>query len=292
MMKKEQFPNFRTQKQHRFGRSIRILLAFMLSLLVFGGASFFYMLHSYDYDLSRLLPQADSTSVTDKKTPPPSGVGNAVFLLVCRTEEGEDPFLTALLFADIQNAVIHAAVIPPKTLLPCEGGIQRMDAQFEKGGIPQLRAALEAEYERKIDRYLLLDSQNLQGILQQLGGVRLNIPERIDHRSEGLTLLLIQGEQTLRSDSLLKYMRYLNLQAEKNSLPQAQLLCTALSQYLNKANVEKGESIYQTIVNSADCDITVLDFAAAQKSLEFLADPNSGFSVKPYGTVLEFPHEQ
>ena len=289
-MKKEQFPNFRTQKQHRFGRSIRILLAFVLSLLIFGGASFFYMLRSVDYDLKRLLPQEENpTEATDAKTPPPPGVGSATFLLVCRTEKGKEPFLTALLFADVQNAVIHAAVIPPKTLLPCEGGIQRMDAQFEKGGIPQLRSALEAEYGRKIDRYLLLDAQNLQSLLQQLGGVRLTIPERVDYRSEGLTLLLIQGEQTLRSDSLIKYMRYLNLQAEKNSFAQTQLLCAALTQYLNKANVDKGESLYQSLVNNADCDVTVRDFAAAKKPLAFFADPNSGFAAKPYGTAAEFP---
>ncbi len=287
-MRRKNRQQFQTDRQRKTGRFLRSFTAFVVSVLLFAAFSLFYMLRSYDYDLSAILERESTTAeTTDPDTPAPAE-GNASFLLCCSTVDGEAErlYFAALVSCEVASRDVSVCVLSPQS----KAGANSLEARYRSGGAVALREALQAQYQLQLDRYLAVNYSGFKSVIQLLGGVEVTVPERVDYRSAELTLLLLPGRQILRGDMLQKYMQYLSAQGEQGFAGQAELLRAMLTQYLTTAKLEQAETLFTQLINVVESDVTILDFTAAQKPLAFLAYEKEPMKITIYDSVQQWNH--
>lgn len=269
---------FKTAKEQKAGRTTRVVLSFAAFVLVFGLLSMLYLLHTYDYDLSGMFAAPEETT-DPQETETAQPLQGSATLLLTAASKNDDLILLALVHVDLGSRQMQLCTLAPQQILLYEGISKSAQTYYTQGGVARVRQALQAQYGIRIDRYLHADETGFKSALNTLGGIRITIEKRIEHREDSLNLVLLAGEQTIKADTMLRYVKYNTLCAQEGVARQAALLEAMLRQYFTQANVAKGEKLYTTLVNALSSDISILDYTSNQKALEYLANTPGGFSV-------------
>jgi len=104
------------------------------------------------------------------------------------------------------------------------------------------------------------------------------VHEQINYRKSDFSIMLIEGEQKLRGDDLLKYMEYCKYIGDEGLDLQSEAVGMMLTQYINADNLAKSDDLFSSIINNVESDITVMDFKSANVALTYIAQ--NGFKVK------------
>lgn len=291
-MAKRTAPNFRTKKQHRAGKTLRITLAFFISVLIFASLSFLYMLHTYDYDPSKILNKREETTQPAQKNPPPQAVEGQTAFLLALTGQNDKLLCTALVYADVTQRTLYICTLSPAQTVLCEGQTVSLEKHLQTGGMPRLSAAVQAKYGCTAERYIAIESSDFRDLVQSLGSIHLMVRERIDYHSSDLTLLLVKGEQSLRADILLKYLQYQATRGTEGLDAQAEVIYAMLEQYFTEENVQKGETLYRLVINLVKSNITAYDFVSNLKALQYLSWKDEPLKLQIVSDPSVFPSRE
>ncbi len=132
---------------------------------------------------------------------------------------------------------------------------------FSLYGDEGLCEAAEKYCNIKIDHRIGSDTEQFKQTVNYFGSVTVDLSESIEYRGR-FNLILMKGSNTLKGDTLYKYLVYTNF-IEGNS---QKIRCSVLEQILinviNPENAVSLDKIYSRLANTIKTDVTIVGFSA------------------------------
>ena len=127
--------------------------------------------------------------------------------------EFERPRTDTMLFLALQPEKSRAALfsIPRDSLIEIPGhGMERLNMAYVYGGYDLTKALVEKIMELPVDRYLMVNFQSFEEMVDLVGGVEVTVDKRMLYKDEsaGLSIDLQPGRQRLNGYQALGYVRY------------------------------------------------------------------------------------
>ena len=173
-----------------------------------------------------------------------------------------------LLRFDPEQEKVSVLSIPRDTRVYIEGyGVKKINHANEYGG-PALTASVASELLGgiKIDRYVRVNVQGVEKLIDALGGVTVNVPKDMKYNdfSQHLYIDLKKGIQHLDGDKALQFLRYRydGLGDISRVQRQQMLMRAAVEQTLKPATVIKVPKILSVIQSHLDTNLTVRELMA------------------------------
>ena len=216
-------------RPHRRRRQILISLGVVVALLVVSASAFGVYAYQHlggnittidDVQVQEDRPAAIAPSVEAAKTP------LNILLIGSDTREGDNGFIggaagpglsdtTMLLHVSADRSRALAVSIPRDSMVDmpsCQTpqgatvapAFRQFNSAYSLGGASCVRRTVEQLTDIRIDHFVVVDFSGFRGMVNALGGVKVNIPEAID---DGLGITFNAGCQTLNGDESLKYVR-------------------------------------------------------------------------------------
>lgn len=287
-MSKRKKLTFKTKAEARKNRQKKILIAFFTFLILFAAASFFILLRSVDYDLGNLFEGREETAAsTDSGDPAlPELSGNANFLAVCVSDEKKFPeeiIFVYVINADLNQKKFRVCSLSANTIAKAgDNALLPLKDHYKNGGIQHLKEAVENLGGIKINKYTLSPGTGFQNAIkavEKTGGLKVYVEQTVNFKNERFSLLLPPGENTINAETLLRYLRYNALQGDRSLDTQAKLMCDMLEKYIDCANREDNEAVFEQLINSTKkTDIRSDDFHKHRRTLQDIAVSKSAFS--------------
>ena len=173
-----------------------------------------------------------------------------------------------LLRFDPKQEKVSVISIPRDTRVYIEGhGVRKINHANKYGG-PALTAAVASELLGgiNIDRYVRVNVQGVEKLIDALGGVTVNVPKDMKYNdfSQHLYIDLKKGIQHLDGDKSMQFLRYRYDEYGDISRVQRQqmLMRSAVEQTLKPATVIKIPKLLAVIQSHLDTNLTVRELMA------------------------------
>lgn len=251
---------FKTEKQDKKGSIMRFIGAFLIFALVFGSISAAVIIKNNDISIKRIFAGEDATDVPEAPETSDAGItqpisGSYNFLLYC----------TDSITGDFHFIVIVTADMDGKTFAvrPLNTENENYVNALKTGGSAELAVEVEKAENITITNYAASDTETFATAVNYMGGLEYAVDNRIEYRTDELTLILTPGNQTIRGDTLMKYFRYCKTLGNEGLKTQGELIAAMLDSYINSENLENGITIYQKLLAKirSDSDISYIEAA-------------------------------
>lgn len=278
---------FLTEKERRAIKAKKFILAFAAFLLAFAVISITYIFKAYHLTLDdfkkpeqeeSLTSEADIQSDTELE-------GKASFILANTDDAGKNIHFIFAVKADLDNGVVKVLPVNPSKKVEVDGKEDTILNHYRRDSIRGLVTAVNCYTGVQADRYAISNESQFKNAINALGGAEVKVKERIDYKSKSFKLSLMPGEQSMKGETLLKYIRYVGTKVGINS--QAQLMCEIISQFISDTYLTAARAYFSEIINSIDSDITIVDFSKSEKLLKAMASEQSKIEYKPVSDVKE-----
>lgn len=238
---------FKTEKQSKTGNTLRFICAFLAFLLVFGSISLFVMMKNNNLSLKDMLKSSsgeeESRTSDDNIIDVPEEIsGSTNFMFYCTDSAQTEIYFISVVTADMDNKTFR--VLPVNT-----DDVDYLN-QLKTNGYRGLESAVEKKLGIKIDKYAASNAETFALAINYMGGLEYNVTERIDYKGKGdFTLILTEGEQTIKGDDLIKFFRYAKHLGTNGMKLQGELVCSMLDSFINSENTEKGLTIFEKVLS-------------------------------------------
>lgn len=207
---------------------------------------------------------------------------------------------------------IHIVPISKYTLSQAGGSSGTLASLYESGGITYLKSAVESAFSITCDKYIKITDDGWKGLVEYFGGTSsYNFPEDLYYKNEETGELTSfsagAATRTLWGDDLRRIITYpLYSDGEKTKLQVVGEVGVSIinSGFLTNSKELKNnlQSIFNTIFNNSDTDITATSFKKVKPAYEYLLEttrspatyrmPKGSWDQSGYFTVdPEFPAE-
>ncbi|MBQ7043056.1 MAG: LCP family protein [Clostridia bacterium] len=262
---------FKTAKQDKRSGMLNFLYAFLAFALVFGSISAVVILKHNDISLEDIFSDKtvavtdnDRTDTLDTVDLNKELSGQANILLYCAQSDASAIHFLIMVDADMDDRTFR--VHPLGTENP-----EYLTA-LSRGGYKELIAAVEKHEGVEIDKYVASNPDTFALAINYMGGLEYTVDERIEYRTDDYTLILTQGDQTIKGETLLKFFKYCKTLGTDGMRRQGQIVCAMIDNFITAENVEKGITIYQKVlskINSAS-DVSYVEMSSALQMLKLL----------------------
>lgn len=255
MRRKKPQLNFASDRQKKRKRLRAFITAFVIFVVLLGGASLFLFLNSIDYDLKNLTGKGqeevtEPEEVTEKVLPQ-IPVEDKTILLTFYTEKDE---LTGLYLitshAQTENITVEAVDVNTQVTIEKTATLRE---HFKNGGMSGLKIAVETHTNKKMDRYIKQSETALKKIVGKVGNVTVNVPSSIHYKGKDFSLFLEQGEQNLTGDLFLKYLYY------ADSKNREEAVCALTKTTLEALLKNSDQTLINFLFNESDTDFSIMD---------------------------------
>lgn len=277
---------FKTAKQDKRSGMLNFLYAFLAFALVFGSISAVVILKHNDISLEDIFSDKtvavtdnDRTDTTDTVDLNKELSGQANILLYCAQSDASAIHFLIMVDADMDDRTFR--VHPLGTENP-----EYLTA-LSRGGYKELIAAVEKHEGVEIDKYVASNPDTFALAINYMGGLEYTVDERIEYRTDDYTLILTQGDQTIKGETLLKFFKYCKTLGTDGMRRQGQIVCAMIDNFITAENVEKGITIYQKVlskINSAS-DVSYVEMSSALQMLKLLCASDER---QPATVILSF----
>lgn len=262
---------FKTAKQDKRSGMLNFLYAFLAFALVFGSISAVVILKHNDISLEDIFSDKTVAVTDNERTDTTDTVdlnkelsGQANILLYCAQSDASAIHFLIMVDADMDDRTFR--VHPLGTENP-----EYLTA-LSRGGYKELIAAVEKHEGVEIDKYVASNPDTFALAINYMGGLEYTVDERIEYRTDDYTLILTQGDQTIKGETLLKFFKYCKTLGTDGMRRQGQIVCAMIDNFITAENVEKGITIYQKVlskINSAS-DVSYVEMSSALQMLKLL----------------------
>lgn len=249
---------FKTGKENKRSDAKRFLAAFLAFALVFGSISAVVIIKHNDLSLKSIFSQKETTSETTQADNSLNTVelsGKTEFLIYCAASDFSEMYFLQLVEADLDNCIINV-----RPLAPDANSYAKI---LQSSGSAGLVAAVEKNENVTVDKYIGSNAETFTLAVNYMDGLKYYVPERIEYRTADFTLILAQGSQTIKGESLIKYFRYCKSLGESGLKLQGKLVCAMLDSYINEENIKNGSKIYQKLLSNLNSNSDISFFEAA-----------------------------
>lgn len=258
---------FNPVKVQKKGRWKWILLGILSFVLVFGAATLFYLSDKLDsFGLGEVMELFEKDSGITDSADSADVSATILFMSVssAKTEESgrNEIYFLVLANADIKSKTVRFCPLPVKD--------SYIDA-YESGSENGICEAVSKEYGTSIDRYVSSNENTFALAINYMGGLQYDVPQRVEYRTKDLTLILTPGKQTIKGESLVKYLKYCK---ENDAARQGDLFCSMVNEYVTEENAEKAMNLYKGVLEElgSNSNISFIDTADNLKYIKLIAE--------------------
>ena len=268
---------FSTEKNTRSLRFRRFAVAFSCFFILLASISFLLLLRHYDFDLSAIASHGDEEKTAEETTtaPAPEVEGVRNYLLICTADRDNSIRFVSIVTADLNRKALNILPLDPAEKVSVTGCNGTFSQQLDYGGTAQLVLAVEKSSGITIDKYVRSTDSDFKSIVNYVGGIEVNVEKQIDIRTPELTAVIAKGPQTMTGDVLLKYIRCF----ENNPEKQAEIISDMIEQKVTVNHLNKADTYYKKIINLAESNISIVDFADMKRSFRALLYDTNSISV-------------
>ena len=181
-----------------------------------------------------------------------------------------------------QNNEIVTTIIPKEIIINVNTQNKNLSDMHIYGGNLMVTKGIENKFDIKIDRFLKINDENLQTIINSFGGINLNNknasiinhPDTEKFIDNNNNIIPIMGNTI--SQLLLKTSSEDNL--EKLYQDKLNLFSEIILQIMEKINNKNIDSIYNSIINITDTNISFYDFEY-RRDLYIQIKDNHGYKI-------------
>lgn len=158
--------------------------------------------------INHTQPQADPEATTG--IPLTKGLDGDLTILACGTD-GSDNLtdVVALIRLDAESGKVYALQIPRDTFIGKDYPTGKINSIYKSKNhdqtIKELKSLIETQLQVPIDRYVLVSLDTVKRVVDEIGGVRMDIPEQINYLPGKV---LYPGEQLLDGDKSIWVIRH------------------------------------------------------------------------------------
>lgn len=273
---------FKTDKEQAGRRKLTFGLFFGIGTVMLACVCLLLLLKEYDFDVDNIIGRVSETSETSNESTEqvvkPEGKAN--FLLLCSDDAGEKVHHVAILSVDLGKAKMTIKTVDAKKKVTVNSLTGDLSKQLSHGGMTQVVTAVEKLTETDISRYIRATDTSFKGLVKVFGGVPCTVDKKISYSVDGVGYIIEKGTQTLTADMSYKYMYYLSQQNENMPEKMSEFLTDMLCAFMTQSNFGRIDSIYKSLVNILDTDISAYDFANNKANLGYLIENFEGQKAK------------
>lgn len=292
MFKRNKNNTFRTQKQAMNDETKRFFAIFFSCVLLVLLISCLAILSKYDFNIKSAVSGEAETETTTEVTESgiPEVYGDKTYFFWCAEEDRSGIHFAWLVNIKMPERVMKVYTVTPETVVDVNGVATSLESIYAKSGENELAAAVESATGIKLDGYAGSDGDSFKTMINNFSGVDITVPEQVEYRGEGLTLILIKGKQNMKGDTLYKYMLYLESLGAKGRSMQANVLTEIFESVFKPSYLNRTSSIFSKISNTLRTDLTIVDFSQAEEAVKILME--HGFvAMKTVDSPEEFTAE-
>ncbi len=273
---------FNPVRVHKKGGWKLILVSFLVFLLVFGGGILVYLSTKVDsFSIDKIMSVFEKDDESENPSVEEGKVTNILFMSVSSAEtletgEREIYFIVLGKLNSNSNQVKFCPLQVKNSYI----------SAFESGGANDVVKQIESEYSIDIHRYVSSNENTFALAVNYMDGLEFDVPQRVEYRTKDLTLILTPGKQTIKGESLLKYLKYFKAQGLSG---QGELFCAMVEDYFDEKNIADPMKVYKGVLSelSGNSDITFVDCADNIETLEKIAQNESTKAVST-SSIEEF----
>ncbi|MCR4442623.1 MAG: LCP family protein [Peptococcaceae bacterium] len=152
--------------------------------------------------------------------------------------------------------------IPRDTRVRIKGSWDKVNAAYAYGGVELTKKTLSDFLDVEIDRYVLADFKSLVKLVDELGGIEVDVPVRMYVPLEGIDLQ--PGRQHLNGEQVLAYTRFRGTsEGDIGRVKRQQQVITLLAEKVLKAqNLAKLPQFISIFQKDVKTDLTVKEMGA------------------------------
>ncbi len=270
---------FSTRKQSMSNETKRFFGIFFTGVALVLVVSCLVILSKYDFNVkSAVSGEAETQTTTQvQETGIPEVRAEKKYLFWCASEDRQSVHFAWLVNVKMPERKLMIYTLKPETVAQVNGNAMSLENVYAKYGEVRLAEAVESASGIELDGYIGSTEDSFKNMINYFGGVDVTVPEQVEYRGDGLTLLLIKGKQNMKGDTLFKYLKYIETLGVKSSSMQANVLGAVFENLCKPSYAKKSEAIFSKISNTLRTDMTIVDFSKAQKAVGVLTE--NGFNV-------------
>lgn len=270
---------FSTRKQSMSNETKRFFGVFFTGVALVLVVSCLAILSKYDFNVkSAVSGEAETQTTTQvQETGIPEVRADKKYLFWCASEDRQSVHFAWLVNVKMPERKLMIYTLKPETVAQVNGNAMSLENVYAKYGEVRLAEAVESASGIELDGYIGSTEDSFKNMINYFGGVDVTVPEQVEYRGDGLTLLLIKGKQNMKGDTLFKYLKYIETLGVKSSSMQANVLGAVFENLCKPSYAKKSEAIFSKISNTLRTDMTIVDFSKAQKAVGVLTE--NGFNV-------------
>jgi len=160
-------------------------------------------------DLLSVQPGRNGASLANPFAAWGLGIGNRNLLVLGTDVNGGNTDVIAVVH--VGDGVTKVTQIPRDTYVEdSRFGPVKINSLYSLGGVDSLKGELASQLNRPIQHHLIVNLASIRRMADQLGGIEVDVPKRMQYvdRSQGLTIDLQPGPQTLRGRDLEGFLRF------------------------------------------------------------------------------------
>jgi len=139
-------------------------------------------------------------------------------------------------------------------------GQDRINTAWGRGGFKKLASTLEYNFGVKVDHYVLIEFSSFKRIIDGLGGLDVQVGERLTDYYRGRSILIKPGMRTMNADMVLWYARSRKTSNDfARNRRQQEVLQAVINKLLSMDAISKAPEFYEIYKDSVKTDLNLLD---------------------------------
>lgn len=216
------------------------------------------------YDSYFVLPIEEPQVNTDDPDNPAANGKFNILLLGLDGRKGVNNRADTIIIASLDGKTHEAELlsIPRDTRVKIKGGWDKVNAAYAYGGLSLTKDTLTKFLGVKIDRYAIIDFESLVKIVDQVGGIEVDVPVRMYVPLEDIDLQ--EGRQHLDGRQVLAYTRFRGTSDSDigRARRQQEVIQLLADKVLKGGNLSQVPQLVDIIKENVDTDLTAKEMIA------------------------------
>ncbi len=274
---------FKTKTEQKKDRLKKSILVFLGSAVVVVLIAVFFLMLSYDFDMSNVIGSGGSQIVGENDSFIVKKVkGEENILMFCTDDDGKKvTFLAAVKFDMTEKEIKVFPISVTDKIFTFNTKKANASKCYKEAGALQLVQSAGEYLGIEFDKYIGCKEGSVEGITANFEPLQIEFEKDMTFRRDGDTVVFEEGKHELTDDVVSKLFTYSSGEDEKEF--KANLLIQIFKQYFNLNSVENRNIIYSNIISQSYSDISVVDLAEYKDYIVVL----SSDSVKKKYIVCE-----
>ncbi len=159
-------------------------------------------------------------------------------------------------------------------------GQDRINTAWGRGGFSKLSAAFEYNFGVQVDHYVLIEFSNFKRVVDSLGGLDVQVGERLSDYYRGRLTTIKPGMRTMNADMVLWYVRSRKTSNDfARNRRQQEILQALINKFLSLDAIQRAPELYDLYDESVKTDLNLFDLLPY---LPLAAKLGDGKRVKNY----------